>query len=132
MNIGKLARLAGAGVDTVRFYERGGLLPKPQPTASGCRMYREQDIDRLRFIRRAKALGFSLDEITELLTLSSGKADRSAVKAIADRRVADLNQKIQELTRIRDTLARHARHCNARGPVKGCPIIEALLEPTST
>lgn len=127
MNIGKLAKLAGVGVDTVRFYERGGLLPKPRRGASGYRTYDVEDVDRLRFIRRAKALGFSLEEIAELLMLSSVGGDRAAVKAIASRRVADLDQKIEELTRIRDTLARHARRCSAHGPVKGCPIIDVLV-----
>ncbi len=131
LTIGKLARLADVGIDTVRFYERAGLLPKPTRTASGYRNYAEDDADRLRFIRRAKALGFTLEEISELLALHAGKGSRAAVKALAERRVAQLNQKIRELTVIRDTLHSHARHCSGKGSVRGCPIIETLLAQTS-
>ncbi len=70
MTIGKLAKQASVGIDTVRFYEREGLLPEAQRTDSGYRLYSPDDVDRLRFIRRAKNLGFSLDEITELLELN--------------------------------------------------------------
>src|SRR5690349_19187830 len=104
-NIGKLARAAGVGVDTVRFYERAGLLPEAPRTASGYRTYAAADVGRLRFIRRAKALGFSLEEIAELLRLAQGKGGRAAVKALAERRVLDLDRRIRELTTFRDTLA---------------------------
>ena len=83
LTIGRLARRAGVGIDTVRFYERARLLPRPVRTASGYRTYGDADVERLRFIRRAKALGFTLDDIAELLTLSQGKGSRGAVKALA-------------------------------------------------
>ncbi|MGH6630243.1 MAG: MerR family DNA-binding protein [Nevskiales bacterium] len=130
LTIGRLARQAGVSIDTVRFYERAGLLPKPSRATSGYRSYAGGDVDRLRFIRRAKALGFTLEEIAELLALNAGKGSRAAVKALAKRRVAELNQKIRELTVIRDTLRSHARHCSGRGSVRGCPIIETLLAQT--
>lgn len=132
LTIGRLAKRAGVGIDTVRFYERAGLLPKPLRTASGYRLYGRDDVSRLRFIRRSKALGFSLGEISELLALSAGKGGRADVKAVAERRLRDLDRKLKELKTVRDTLAHYARQCSGHGPVAGCPIIEAVLahEPT--
>lgn len=133
LTIGRLAKKACVGIDTVRFYERAGLLPKPERTASGYRSYANDDVDRLRFIRRSKALGFTLEEIAELLVLNAGKGSRSAVKTLATRRLGDLDRKIQELTAVRDTLAHYAKGCSGDGPVRGCPIMEAVLahEPIS-
>ena len=127
LTIGALARQADVGVDTVRFYERAGLMPQAQRTASGYRTYTVADVERLRFIRRAKALGFALDEIAELLRLSQGRGGREGVKALAQRRLADLETRIRELTVFRDTLAHYAHACSGHGPVEGCPIIEAVL-----
>ena len=127
LTIGRLARAADVGVDTVRFYERAGLMPAATRTASGYRSYAPADVERLRFIRRAKALGFSLDEIRELLRLSEGKGGRAGVKALAERRLRDLERKIRELTVFRDTLTRYAKQCSGNGPVQGCPIIGAVL-----
>jgi MerR family copper efflux transcriptional regulator len=131
LTIGRLAREAGVGIDTVRFYERAGLMPAAPRTASGYRTYSAADTGRLRFIRRAKALGFSLDEIAELLRLAEGKGGRAGVKAIAQRRLADLEQRIAELTVFRDTLAHYTHACSGHGAVEGCPIIEAVLATPS-
>jgi MerR family copper efflux transcriptional regulator len=127
LTIGRLASRAGVGIDTVRFYERARLLPPPGRTASGYRTYGEEDVARLRFIRRAKALGFTLEEIGELLELSRGKGSRAAVKALAERRLRDLEARIRELTVMRDALSHYAHHCSGTGAIKGCPIIEAVL-----
>lgn len=127
LTIGKLAKQSGVGIDTVRFYEREGLLPKAARTQSGYRLYSAADVDRLRFIRRAKSLGFSLDEIAELLSLNAAKGSRASVKKLAQHRLSDLNQKISELTTIRDSLALLVRECSGEGSVKGCPIIEGVL-----
>jgi len=129
VTIGALARAAGVGIDTVRFYERAGLMPQARRTAAGYRHYSAADRDRLRFIRRAKALGFSLEEIAELLRLSEGRGGRAGIKALAERRLADLEQKLRELAALRDTLAHYAQRCSGHGPVEGCPIIEALVTP---
>jgi Hg(II)-responsive transcriptional regulator len=126
--IGRLAQSAEVNIDTVRFYERQGLLQPAPRSAGGYRLYGESDAQRLRFIRRAKALGFSLEDIAELLRLTEDGHDRAAVKAIAQRRVADLESRIRELERMRSVLAHHAGHCSGRGSVKGCPIIESLLD----
>ena len=130
LTIGKLARQAGVGIDTVRFYERAGLLPKAQRTASGYRLYEPRDADRLRFIRRAKAVGFSLDEIAELLQLNAGKGTRASVRKLAQHRLDDLNQKLEEMTAIRDALSHLVKRCSGDGPVSGCPIIEGVLAKT--
>lgn len=132
LTIGRLARAANVGIDTVRFYERAGLMPAAQRTASGYRSYAASDVERLRFIRRAKTLGFSLDEITGLLRLAAGRGSRAGVRALAQRRLADLERKIGELTVFRDTLAHYVHECSGHGAVEGCPIIEAVLAtPTS-
>lgn len=128
--IGRLAKAADVKVDTVRFYERQGLLAQAPRTQGGYRLYRAADAERLKFIRRAKTLGFSLEDIAELLRLVQDGQDRSKVKAIAQRRVADLERRIRELDAMRTILAHHVQHCSGRGAVKGCPIIGALIGVT--
>ena len=130
LTIGKLARQAGVGIDTVRFYERAGLLPKAKRTAAGYRLYAPDDADRLRFIRRAKALGFSLEEVAELLQLNAGKGTRASVRRLAQRRLDDLDQRIVEMSAIRDALSHLIKRCAGDGPVSGCPIIEGVLAQT--
>jgi Hg(II)-responsive transcriptional regulator len=127
LTIGRLAHAAGVGIDTVRFYERAGLLKKPQRTAAGYRLYAESDAARLRFIRRAKALGFSLEEIAELLRLNDGGGRRGAVRALAEQRLSEIEQKLTELNRMRETLRDLVHQCHGDGPLAGCPIIEAAL-----
>lgn len=129
LSIGKIAARAEVGIDTVRFYERSGLLPKPERTASGYRLYHPDAAERLRFIRRAKALGFTLDEIRELLALNDSKGRRPAVREIAQRRLSEVEQKLSELTRIRKTLQQLLHECHGDGPLSGCPIIESIAEP---
>lgn len=127
LTIGQLAKRSGVGADTVRFYERSGLLPKPARTGSGYRIYAPTDVDRMRFIKRAKGLGFTLDEIAGLLTLNAGAGTRREVKSLAEKRLLDLDRKITDLVAVRDALANYARRCSGHGPLKGCPIIEAVL-----
>jgi MerR family copper efflux transcriptional regulator len=127
LTIGKLAQAAEVGIDTVRFYERAGLLKKPPRTAAGYRLYAESDAMRLRFIRRAKALGFSLEQIAELLRLNDGRGRRGAVRAVAEQRLAEIEQKLMELSRMRDTLSELVHRCHGNGSLAGCPIIEAVL-----
>ena len=128
MQIGQLAHQAGVAIDTVRYYERQGLLPQPQRRASGYREYTAQDVSRLRFIRRAKDLGFTLQEIQDLLVLSATRhADRAEVRALAKHRLADIEHRLRELEAMRTALANLVRHCSGHGPVDDCPIIENLL-----
>lgn len=129
MQIGQLARQAGVPVDTVRYYERRGLLTPPARRPSGYRSYQDDDVVRLRFIRRGKALGFTLDEIRELLRLSTAEdGDRGEVRALAAQRLADVEQRLIELRAVRDTLNDLVHACSGHGPVAGCPIIERVLQ----
>lgn len=129
MQIGQLAQLAGVAVDTVRYYERRGLLGTPERRPSGYRSYQAEDVKQLRFIRRGMALGFSLDEIQQLLRLSGAKdADRGEVRALARHRLADVERRIAELQAVRDVLGDLVESCSGHGPVSGCPIIERVLQ----
>lgn len=105
MKIGKLANRAGVQVETVRFYERSGLMPPPSRRASGYREYDNHDVQRLRFVLRTKALGFSLLEIRDLLALSA-QADGgdAAVRASAETKLAEIDTRLAHLTEIRDAL----------------------------
>ena len=125
VGIGQLAKRVGVGVDTVRYYERNGLLSPRSRLASGYRRYSEQEVTRLRFIRRAQVLGFTLKEIRELLALSAQK-DVARVKSSAQRKLEDVQQRIAALQRIRDGLAKLVDACPGHGRVAECPILKAL------
>ena len=122
--IGGLAKAAGVGVETVRYYQRRGLLPEPTRPPGEIRRYGAADLKRLRFIRRAQAAGFTLEEIGELLALDRTD-DRVRVRALASERVAALDGKIAELERARAALDRLRSTC-ASGRKGPCPIIEAF------
>ncbi len=132
LTIGRIARLAEVGVDTIRFYERRGLLPAPSRTPSGYRLYETDTVDRLSFIRRAKALGFSLEEITTLLDLQDNGGPKAEVKAITQRKLDAVNNKIDDLVRMRDALSNLNKQCSGQGDICGCPIIEVLAGPADT
>ncbi|QDU38799.1 Mercuric resistance operon regulatory protein [Maioricimonas rarisocia] len=125
--IGQVARQAGVGVETVRFYERKGLLEKPARRASGYREFDEAVVDRIRFIRRAKELGFTLKEIKELLELRLSPATTCAdVRSRAETKIVDIESRIQSLERMKHALVRLTRACSGRGRTTACPILEAL------
>lgn len=127
MTIGELARAAGVGVETIRFYERKGLLAEPPRTASGYRQYPLEAVERLRFIRRAQGLGFTLEEISELLALRVDEvAACGRVEAQARAKLESVGEKITELTRIEGALERLVAACQARKPTGECPILEEL------
>ena len=127
LTIGQLAKGAGVGVETVRFYERQGLLAEPDRRPSGYRQYDEGVIDRLRFIRRAKELGFTLNEIKELLSLRLDPETTCAgVKQRAETKIADIEEKMRSLRRMKKALVKLTESCGGRGPVDECPILEAL------
>jgi MerR family copper efflux transcriptional regulator len=127
LTIGTVAKRAGVPIDTIRYYEREGLLPEPLRRASGYRSYGEGTVAQLRFIRRAKALGFTLDEIRDLLALS---ADRQrgvkSVKQRAEERLAAIETRIAELQRVRDGLVELVASCPGHGAPEHCPILRAL------
>lgn len=127
LSVGQVARRAGVGVETVRFYERQGLLAEPARKASGYRQYGDEAVAVLRFIRRAKLLGFTLKEIKGLLALRlDGGATRAAVRKQATAKVADIEAKIRDLRRMQAALAGLTAACHGDGPAAGCPILEAL------
>ena len=127
LTIGRVARGAGIAIDTVRYYERQGLLEKPERTSSGYRQYPASAVARLRFIRQAKELGFSLREIRELLALRvDARKTCGDVKKRALRKIADVEHRIAQLERMRRALARLASQCSGAGPTSRCPILEAL------
>lgn len=129
MKIGELAHRAGVGVDTVRYYERQGLMPVPARKASGYRLFEAGDVTRLQFVRRAKALGFTLSEIRELLALSGRRQDDMAdLKTAVTEKLVDLEAKLAELTRIRDGLKALVASCPGHGALARCPILAALAE----
>lgn len=133
LSISQFARAGGVGVETVRYYQRRGLLPVPARSGvahgPGIRRYDDGDIRRLRFIRAAKAAGFTLEEIGELLALDA-TADRTRVHALAQARIAALESKIADLQAARDALSRLARRCGGTSDGRPCPILDAF-EPTS-
>jgi MerR family copper efflux transcriptional regulator len=127
LTIGQVARKAGFGIETVRFYERNGLIDEPPRKASGYRQYPESVISRLQFIKRAKELGFSLREIKELLSLRVDPTTTcSDIRERAEAKIADIEGKIQSLERMKDVLTGLTASCGGVGPVSECPIVEAL------
>ncbi len=127
MTIGKTARAAGVGVETIRFYERVGLIRRPPRRTTGYRIYPRETVDRIRFIRRSKALGFSLKEIRDLLDLRlSPRTSCSDIRRRVEAKAADIDERITALRKMRTALTKLAAACRSGGPVGTCPILEAL------
>jgi MerR family copper efflux transcriptional regulator len=130
LTIGRIAQSAGVAIDTIRFYEREGLLPEPRRRPSGYREYDQGTVSRLRFIRRAKDLGFTLDEIRELLALSADRNEGvEGVRERAAARLQAIDERIAELQRVRDGLSELVDACPGHGAPEDCPILKALAEP---
>lgn len=125
MTIGALAQTAGVGVETIRYYQRRGLLPQPPRVYGTIRRYGASDAARLRFIRRAQELGFTLDEVGELLKLQDG-ADRRSIRRIATARLAQVESRLADLDRIRKALAHVIHDCEHTPGAPRCPIIDAI------
>ena len=129
MKIGELAKRADVPIDTVRYYEREGLIPPPIRRASGYRDYVDADVDRLRFMRRAKGLGFTLHEIRELLSLTAMSGDdMAALNAQTQAKLRDVEARIHALTRMREALQSLVTACPGHGALDRCPILAALSE----
>ena len=127
ITIGAVARRAGVGIDTIRYYEREDLLPPPRRRASGYRDYGPGVVERLRFIRRAKDLGFTLEEIRELLALSTDRERGvKSVKQRAEARLGEIEQRIRELQRVKRGLKQLIDACPGHGALEHCPILRAL------
>ena len=123
LTIGTLAAAARVGVETIRFYQRRGLLGRPE-RGTGIRRYGDDDLRRLRFIRQAQAAGYTLEEIREHLALEASQ-DRSRARELAKARIASLGEKIAELEQAREALRRLARECGSGGPGP-CPILTSF------
>jgi len=127
LSIGQVARRAGVGVETVRFYEREGLLEEPPRRASGYRQYSEQVVTRLHFIKRAQQLGFSLKEIIELLRLRvDAQTSCDEVKQRTEAKIAEVERKLVELQHMRQALLQVHSLCRGSGPASHCPMLDAL------
>ena len=123
LTIGKLAAAGGVGIETIRFYQRRGLLEQPT-RETGIRRYGSDDLRRLRFIKQAQSAGFTLEEIKELLDLDAS-GDRARARTLASERIVALDNRIAELQRARDALKRLARECGSGSPGP-CPILSAF------
>ena len=125
MTIGRLAAAAGVNVETIRFYQRTGLMRSPVRPLRGVRHYAEGDVARLRFIRRAQELGFSLAEVGQLLALEDSRSC-TAVRALAARKLGLVEAKLADLARMREVLADLVAKCDRRRGQVACPIIATL------
>lgn len=126
LTIGVLARLAGVNVETIRYYQRRGLLPEPRKPVGGVRHYSGSDVDRIHFIKSAQRLGFTLEEVGLLLRLEDG-ARCAEAREIAELKLADVRARLTDLQRIEAALSGLVKKCQAGGSVS-CPLIASLLD----
>lgn len=125
--IGELAKQAKVHVETLRYYERRGLIPRPPRTVSNYRLYSSESFRRVKFIKQAQELGFSLNEIKKLLALRATPRARCAeVRTYAAHKIEDIEGKIRSLARMRKTLEKLIAECSGEGPATRCPILESL------
>lgn len=128
LTIGQVAKLAGIKIETIRYYERLKLLPEPKRRQSGYREYTDDTVKRLQFIKNAKELGFSLKEISELLSLRvKPKSTCGGVKKRTDNKITEIDSKIKTLQKMRKALVKLSKACKGDGsPTSECPILEAI------
>jgi MerR family transcriptional regulator, copper efflux regulator len=127
LTVGELAKRCDVNAESIRFYEGKGLLPKPQRSASGYRMYSGETVQRLTFIKHAQTLGFSLKEIKELLVLRiDPKTTCADVRARSTAKMAEIDSKVHALLAMMKALKRIVASCSGRGPVSQCPILDSL------
>lgn len=127
LTIGALAKAAGVNVETIRFYQRKGLLPEPEKPYGGIRRYAEADVTRVRFVKSAQRLGFSLDEVAELLQLEDGTHCDEASR-LAERKLQDVREKMTDLARMEAVLSELVCACHARKGNVSCPLIGSLQD----
>jgi MerR family transcriptional regulator, copper efflux regulator len=127
LKIGEVAERGGVNLQTIRYYEREGLLPEPPRLASGYRMFPTETVRRVRFIKRAQDLGFTLAEIKELLSLRiDSKRNRADVRALAEAKMSDIEEKIRTLKKMKRVLGELTERCSGCGPSSECPILESI------
>jgi MerR family transcriptional regulator, mercuric resistance operon regulatory protein len=127
MTISRLSEAAGVNVETVRFYQRSGLIDEPARPHQGYRTYRDEDVRRIRFIKRAQLLGFTLDEIGNLLKLE-GSAACASTRDLAARKLAMVEAKLTDLRAMKAALAGMVARCDSEEGNEDCPIIQALID----
>ena len=130
LTIGALSQRTGCNIETIRFYEKQGLIPAPPRTEGGHRVYGKEHLHRLGFIRRSRELGFTLDEVRALLRLADGHHTCAEVQEVALEHLASVRQKIADLQRLERTLSEVASRCSG-DDVPECPILEALFADTA-
>jgi len=128
MKIGELSKQSGVSIDTIRYYEQRGLIPAAPRTVSGYRQYASSDVVRLRFIVQAKELGFTLEEIAQLMALRSGGHSCAEVRAVAEAKAAEIDARIHQLARMRSILLKLSEQCEASPSSDPCPILKSLEE----
>jgi len=129
LTIGQLAMKADVNLETIRYYERRGLLPEPPRNKSGHRQYSSETVKRTDFIKRCQALGFSLNEIAEILELRvTPNSTCGNMKSRVEGKLSSLDKKIEELNRIRNALDRLRKKCAGKGPIGKCPILGELYQ----
>ncbi len=127
LTTGQLAKRAGVNIETIRYYEKRGIIPELRRKESGYRLYPSNTVTRIQFIKHAKELGFSLKEINELLTLRLDEnTPCSEVKSRAEDKISDIEGKIKSLQEMKKALVKLTKECSGRGPISECPILEAL------
>lgn len=127
MTISRLAGAAGVNIETVRFYQRSGLIDEPARPYSGYRTYEDDDVRRIRFIKRAQLLGFTLDEISSLLKLK-GSQTCASTRDLAAKKLAMVEAKLSDLLAMKTALATMVSRCDSEHSSAGCPIIQALID----
>ena len=128
---GRVAKLTGCNSETIRYYERVGLLPEPERGTNGYRRYNQDQVSRLHFINRAKQLGFSNEDIAELLEIARGPGThtRAEVKSLTETHIQSIRERIEELQKMEQTLTRIATQCDgSSGEVNHCPILLSLFD----
>jgi len=128
MKIGELSKHTDVSIDTIRYYELRGLIPPALRTVSGYRQYAADDVLRLRFIVQAKELGFTLEEISQLLALRSGERNCAEVRAVAEAKAGEIGERIRKLSRMREILLALAEQCEQTSDADSCPILKSLEE----
>lgn len=127
MKIGEVAERGGVNLQTIRYYEREKLLPEPPRLPSGYRIYPDLTVRRVRFIKRAQEIGFTLAEIRELLAIRiDASRDSAEVRTLAKAKITDIEEKIQTLHRMKVALGRITERCSGCGPTSECPILESI------
>jgi Hg(II)-responsive transcriptional regulator len=128
LSIGQLAKETGTNIETIRYYERRGLIPEPPRRESGYREFTPQYVERIRFIKQAQTLGFTLREISELLAVADGKPACKDIRKFAEDKVADIEARIHDLQKMKMVLNDLIKRCLGKREISECPIVESLTQ----